>query len=102
MVVAVAAGYCVGAALDCGGRWIGGQAILPSAVGAGFAMEALELFITQPLARSAYFIKPPDLSSLMELFGNWKMPAARAGADVDAGGIRRGDVLSRLPDESRR
>lgn len=41
-------------------------------VGAGFAMEALELFITQPLLERV-FHKPPDLSSLMELFGNWKM-----------------------------
>jgi hypothetical protein len=43
-------------------------------IGAGLAMEALELFITQPLLERA-FHKPPNLSSIMELFGSWKMLA---------------------------
>lgn len=39
---------------------------------AGVAMEALELFITQPLLEHI-FHKPPDLSDVMELFSNWHM-----------------------------
>jgi len=41
-------------------------------IGAGLAMEALELFVTQPLLERI-FHKPPDLSSIMSLFGDWKM-----------------------------
>jgi uncharacterized protein len=53
-------------------RPLGWRKALLLGVGAGLAMEALELFITQPLLERI-FHKPPDLSSIMELFGNWKM-----------------------------
>jgi uncharacterized protein len=69
---------------------------------AGCAMEALELFVTQPWLASLTG-KNPDLSDFRELIGNWKLLLLLVGLAWVGGGLGeelvwRGYVLNRVTD----
>lgn len=69
---------------------------------AGILMEALELFVTQPLLERITH-KPPDLSELMPLIGNWQylllaLAAAWTLAALGEELVYRGYLLNRIQD----
>ena len=68
-------------------------------IAVGLAMEALELFVTQPLL-ARWIGKMPDLSDFADLVGNVKLFADLPGVGLGARSFGRRVGLPWLPDES--
>jgi len=73
---------------------------LRTGIAVGLALEALELFVTQPfLVRALH--KQADLEVFHALNGNLKLTLIFPGIGMDCRSIRGRDGLPRLPDEPR-